>query len=327
MLTVSFPEWPVGQALLALSMPLAAIAGAGLDRLLGEPRRWHPLLGFGALAGAVERTLNASDGGDRHRAHNSRSVRGLLAWSLLVLPLPALAVWLTPAGLPGWGVDVVLLYLALGGRSLDQHARRVASDLARGDLVLARRHVGWMVSRQTEHLGAAGVAGACVESTLENGNDAVFSALFWFVLLGGPGALLFRLANTLDAMWGYRNDRFADFGWAAARLDDLLNFVPARLTAFSYALCGQPRSALRCWRGQAANWKSPNAGPVMAAGAGSLGVALGGPAVYDGRREERPLLGEGPPACGADIGKALALLDRCLLLWLATILCWGLARA
>ena len=99
MLTVSFPEWPAGQALLALSMPLAAIAGAGLDRLLGEPRRWHPLLGFGALAGAVERTLNASDGGDRHRAHNSRSVRGLLAWSLLVLPLPALAVWLTPAGL------------------------------------------------------------------------------------------------------------------------------------------------------------------------------------------------------------------------------------
>jgi adenosylcobinamide-phosphate synthase len=120
---------------------------------------------------------------------------------------------------------------------------RVADDLASGDLDAARRHVGWMVSRQTTNLDAAGVAGACIESTLENGNDAVFGTLFWFALFGGAGALLFRLANTLDAMWGYRDQRFADFGWAAARLDDLLNFVPARLTALSYALCGRARAS------------------------------------------------------------------------------------
>ncbi|WP_291995019.1 adenosylcobinamide-phosphate synthase CbiB [Candidatus Accumulibacter sp. ACC003] len=316
--TDSFPELLPLAWSAALALPLAAIAGAALDRLLGEPRRWHPLVGFGALAEALEAALNGGRG---------RTLRGLLAWSLLVLPVPALVLWLKPAGLAGWAVDVVLLYLALGGRSLGEHASRVAGDLARGDLALARRHVGWMVSRQTENLDDAGVASACVESTLENGNDAVFAALFWFALLGGPGALLFRLANTLDAMWGYRNERFADFGCAAARLDDLLGFVPARLTALSYALCGRTRSALRCWRAQAPNWKSPNAGPVMAAGAGSLGVALGGAAVYHGRREQRPLLGEGRTACADDIGKALTLLRRCLLLWLATILCWGLTRA
>ncbi|EXI77614.1 MAG: cobalamin biosynthesis protein [Candidatus Accumulibacter appositus] len=302
----------------ALFLPLAALAGAGLDRLLGEPRRWHPLVGFGALATAAESCLNRARG---------RRLRGLLAWCLLVLPFFALALWLMPEGLPGWVLHVLLLYLALGGCSLGEHARRVADDLASGDLALARQHVGWMVSRQTDDLDPAGVASACLESTLENGNDAIFGALFWFALLGGPGALLFRLANTLDAMWGYRNPRFADFGWAAARVDDLLNFVPARLTALSYALCGHTRGALRCWREQAASWKSPNAGPVMAAGAGSLGVALGGPARYHGRLEPRPPLGEGRPAGAGDIAQALALLRRSVMLWLALLVCWGLARA
>jgi adenosylcobinamide-phosphate synthase len=302
----------------ALFLPLAALAGVGLDRLFGEPRRWHPLVGFGALANAVEQRLNLAGG---------RRLRGLLAWSLLILPLFAVVEWLIPAGWPGWLLHVLLLALALGARSLGEHARRVADDLASGDLLQARQHVGWMVSRQTEDLDAAGVASACLESTLENGNDAIFGALFWFALLGGPGALLFRLANTLDAMWGYRNPRFADFGWAAARLDDLLNFIPARLTALSYALCGRTRSALRCWREQAANWKSPNAGPVMAAGAGSLGVALGGPACYHGHVEERPPLGQGRPAAGEDIAQALTLVRRSMLLWLALLVCWGLARA
>ncbi|MBE2259133.1 MAG: cobalamin biosynthesis protein [Rhodobacteraceae bacterium] len=337
--TASFPQWFSVQTLAALSLPLAAIAAVALDRLLGEPRRWHPLHGFGALANAVERAFNVAAGSraasrqmlDRQQTQHIGRVagrlRGLLAWSLLVLSPTALAWWLSPAGLPGWAMDVVVLYLALGARSLDEHASRVASDLASADLPAARRHVGWMVSRQTAHLDAAGVAAACVESTLENGNDAVFGALFWFALLGGPGALLFRLANTLDAMWGYRNPRFVDFGWTAARADDLLNFLPARLTAFSYALCGRTRSAWRCWRGQAPAWKSANAGAVMAAGAGSLGIALGGAAVYHGRREQRPELGEGRPATGDDIALALTLLRRCLLLWLAIMLCWGLARA
>ena len=301
-----------------LWLPLAAIAGVGLDRLLGEVSRWHPLVGFGALVNAVERALNRGPW---------RRASGLLAWALVVLPWVALVLWVKRSDFIGWLIDVVLLYLALGGRSLAEHAERVANDLAAGDLPAARQHVGWIVSRKTSELDESGVAKACVESTLENGNDAVFGALFWFMFFGGAGAVLFRLANTLDAMWGYKTERFLRFGWAAARIDDVLNYLPARLTALSYALFGETRRALACWRRQAPVWESPNAGPVMSAGAGSLGLALGGSAIYHGQLEERPVLGEGRPARGEDIRRALTLLRRSTLLWLAVYFIGGLAGA
>ena len=301
-----------------MALPLAAVAGVLLDRMFGEVSRWHPLVGFGRLAVGLEQRLN------RGRA---RRAQGLGAWALAVLPWVALAAWLRDPGLVGWLLDVGLLYLALGGRSLAEHAERVAADLRSGDLAAARQHVGWIVSRNTSVLDSSGVAKACVESTLENGNDAVFGALFWFALLGGPGAVLFRLANTLDAMWGYKTERFLAFGWAAARIDDLLNYVPARLTALSYALCGRTRIALACWRRQAPVWESPNAGPVMSAGAGSLGLALGGPAIYHGQLEERPVLGAGRAAQVEDILRALSLVRRCLMLWLAVLLACGVVGA
>ncbi len=154
---------------------------------------------------------------------------------------------------------------------------------------------------------------------LENGNDAIFGTLFWFALLGGPGALLFRLANTLDAMWGYRTERFNLFGRFAARFDDALNWLPARLTALSYALLGKTRTAFNCWRVQAPGWDSPNAGPVMAAGAGSLGIALGGAAIYHGQEEIRPPLGQGPAPVAADLYRAITLVKRSLWLWLSIL--------
>jgi adenosylcobinamide-phosphate synthase len=155
---------------------------------------------------------------------------------------------------------------------------------------------------------------------LENGNDAIFSTLFWFALLGGPGAVMFRLANTLDAMWGYRTPRFLHFGWAAARFDDVLNYVPARLTAISYALLGKCRQALTCWRTQAAAWDSPNAGPVMATGAGSLGVQLGGAARYHGEWEQRPALGSGVRPGATDIARGVSLVRHAQWLWCAVLL-------
>lgn len=298
----------------AFALPAAALAATVLDRLLGEPRRWHPLVGFGRLANALEARLNR-----RQRA------AGLLAWSLAVAPWVALAFWLRT--LAPFAVDVALLYFALGARSLAEHAQAVAAPLSAGDLPEARRRVGWMVSRDTASLDTAGVAKAGVESVLENGNDAVFGALFWFALLGGPGALLFRLANTLDAMWGYKTERFLAFGWAAARLDDGLNWPAARLTALTYAFGGRTRRALACWRAQAPGWESPNAGPVMAAGAGSLGVALGGAAIYHGHEEQRPPLGEGQPPAAIDIDRAIALVQHGMILWLTVLFLIGALHA
>ena len=281
------------------------LLGVLLDQLLGEPRRWHPLVGFGRLARAVEQRLY----GDGH-------ARGIAALLLVVVPWVLLAAVLARLSLFGPVFSVLALYSALGLRSLREHALPVAEALEHADLVAARAAVGRMVSRDTAALNENQVAAAATESVLENGNDAVFGALFWFALAGAPGVIAYRLVNTLDAMWGYRNARYGRFGWAAARLDDVLNFIPARLAAFAYALCGHVRQALDCWRRQAPHWDSPNAGPVMAAGAGALGVTLGGAAPYEGEWHERPVLGCGPPPDARVIRRALHLLYRAVGLWL-----------
>ncbi len=298
---------PISAAAILVTKLAASVLA---DRLLGEARRFHPLVGFGHWAAAIEAVVRRHVGAQR--------AAGALAWALAVLPWVGLALWLrTVQPWAHWPVDIALLYFALGGRSLAEHAEAIAAPLEAGDLAQARSRVGWIVSRDTAALDATGVAAAGTESVLENGNDAVFGALFWFIVGGGAGALLFRLANTLDASWGYRTPRYLRFGWAAARIDDLLNLLPARLTALTYALLGRTRRALACWRSQAAAWDSPNAGPVMAAGAGALGVALGGPAIYHGRLEQRPPLGEGRAADAASIRAALGLVRHGVLLWLA----------
>jgi adenosylcobinamide-phosphate synthase len=295
-----------------VSVALSCLAGVGLDALLGEPKRAHPLVIFGRLADALERHLNGPDGRG-WRSH------GVTAWCLAVLPL-TLVAWLLSA-LPGvgWLVDIVLLYMALGLRSLGEHLIPVANALRRGDLAQARRRVGFIVSRDTRELDEQGVARAATESALENGSDAVFAALFWFAVAGAPGVVLYRLSNTLDAMWGYRNQRFERFGWAAARIDDGLNFIPARLVALTYAVLGQTRKSLRCWRRQAPLWDSPNAGPVMAAGAGALGVSLGGAAIYHGELHTRPALGEGEAPDAQAIERALDMVWAGVALWLLVI--------
>jgi adenosylcobinamide-phosphate synthase len=297
----------------AMELALLMAAGVALDVLLGEARRWHPLVGFGNLAKLLERVLNRGQG---------RILRGLVAWVLGVLPLTVLAAALAQS--LDYAVHAVLLYFCIGLRSLRDHTVPIHTALQSGDLAKARWLTSRIVSRDTTAANETDLAKAGAESLLENGNDAVFGTLFWFLVAGGPGALLFRLANTLDAMWGYRTDRFNLFGRCAARIDDALNFIPARLTALSYVLLapasGQ-RRAWRCWREQAPAWSSPNAGPVMASGAGAIGVTLGGAAVYDGEVEVRPPLGAGPPPGADAIPRAWQLVWRTTLSWLVVAAC------
>lgn len=295
-----------------------------LDWRWGEPRRWHPLVGFGDLARRVEALLY----GPPELSAGSRRSRGVGAVILLLAPFTVAAALLAWLPLLGAIVALGLLYLALGARSLAEHAQAVAAALEADNLLLAREKVAMLVSRDTDDLDEEGVSRATVESVLENGCDAIFGALFWFVAAGAPGAALYRLANTLDAMWGYRTPRYRHFGWAAARLDDGLNWLPARLTALSYVAVGtSPALAWRCWREQAPVWKSPNAGPVMAAGAGALGLALGGPACYHGEWQHRPALGEGLAPRAEDIGRAVQLVRRAVWLWLGVIALGGLLLA
>ncbi len=297
-----------GALLLSFNILLALL----LDRLLGEPTRLHPLVGFGRLAQGVERRLIA-DGQSR--------MRGVLAVVLLIgivllpllISLHYLIAWMPQLQ---WPLAIVALYLAIGGRSLAQHAERVGEALVATNIDEARRRVAMIVSRDCEQLDDEGVARATVESVLENGSDAIFAPIFWFLVLGIPGVVLYRIVNTLDAMWGYRNERYLYFGWAAARLDDGLNWLPARLTALAYLLTGASRSAWQCWQKQGRQMASPNAGVVMAAGAGALQIKLGGAAQYHGKWIDKPQLGFGAAATAKDIARASTLLNRATVLWL-----------
>ncbi len=293
----------------------ALLLAVAIDVLLGEPRRVHPLALFGKWVTFVERRFWVEG--------PAAGVRGVLAAVCVIVAvlLPGLGLQLGLSAHPLLQalLAAVVLYGCIGLHSLYEHADAVAQALRREDLPLARERAAGMVSRDTESMEEAAITTAVCESVLENGNDAVFGAIVWFLVGGIPGVLLYRATNTLDAMWGYKNARYRRFGWAAARLDDLLNWIPARWVALSYALTGHFSAALRCWSQQAGQWDSPNAGPVMAAGAGSLQIRLGGGAWYGGQYHQRPPLGCGDPPRAGDIARALALVSRSLILWLVII--------
>lgn len=305
-----------------------------LDQLLGEPKRFHPLVGFGRLTHWVEQCIR------KYVVNNGTSDTGyrfigVLSWIVLVLPLTALIGWLL--NVDGQFLELsfgsIILYLCIGGRSLAEHARAVAAPLSRSDIDgsqndidgsqnnidSARKQLSRIVSRDTATLDKNGIAKATVESVLENASDAILAPIFWFAIAGIPGVLLYRFSNTLDAMWGYKNQRYRYFGWAAARIDDALNWLPARCCALSYAITGNWKSSMSCWQQQAQHCESPNAGPVMASGAGALGICLGGSARYDGLDVIRPELGEGRLAGWQDIDAALDLVWRATILWVGVI--------
>ncbi len=279
----------------------AALAGGYVaDGLLGDPRRLHPVAGFGAIARRAEAV-----------AYAPSRARGVVYAAVLV-------------GLAGAAGEVaarvagrrttlaVLTWTALGGRSLTRVATRLSRRLDAGDLDAARATLPWLCGRDPAALDADGLARAALESVAENTSDAVVGALLWGAVAGPGGVAAYRAANTLDAMVGHRSERYREFGWAAARLDDALNWIPARLTALLAALCaplvgGSPARAWATVRRDGGKHPSPNAGRAEAAFAGALGVRLGGPLAYAGVEEVRPTLGDGRPPAPQDIRRAVRL--------------------
>ncbi|QWZ06538.1 cobalamin biosynthesis protein [Nocardioides panacis] len=270
------------------------VLGCAADRLLGDPRRFHPVAGFGRFALAVESRTYAD-----HRA----------AGGLHSLVVVGGTVLLARTLREGTLVTALCTWTVLGGRSLAREAAAVAAHLEAGDLPAARERVTHLVGRDPSRLGPDEVARATVESVAENTSDAVVAPLLWGAVAGPAGLLGYRAVNTLDAMVGHRSPRYLRFGWASARLDDAANLVPARVTAL-LAATGAPGPALRAWRRDAGRHPSPNAGPVEAAFAGALGLRLGGRNRYGEEVQDRGFLGDGRPPAPGDIGRAVVLADR-----------------
>lgn len=257
------------------------------------------MAGFGTGAARLE----------THTYADSRGA-GALHTGLLLGGLAGLG-WVAGRGDRIW-VTAAATYVALGGTSLNRVGHQMSRLLTTDDVAGARRLLPSLCGRDPAVLDASGLTRATVESLAENTSDAQVAPLFWAAIGGVPGVLVYRGANTLDAMIGHRSPRYHHFGWAAARFDDLLNYVPARLTGVLAVLCapvvgGSPVAALRAWRRDAARHPSPNAGVAEASFAGALGVRLGGPTQYAHQLEIRPTLGDGRIPEVADVARAVRL--------------------
>ncbi|WP_298839789.1 adenosylcobinamide-phosphate synthase CbiB [uncultured Roseobacter sp.] len=299
-----------------MSLAAALVFALLLDALFGEPESvWqhipHPAVLMGRLVGLLDRRLNA----DR-----SEKAMGVLAATVLIT---VGAVTGTLLSLAGPVAEIIVAAVLLAQRSLVDHVSAVSSGLGRS-LAEGRHAVSMIVSRDTAGMDDTAVARSAIESAAENLSDGVIAPAFWFLIAGLPGLIIYKLVNTADSMIGYRTPRYAEFGWASARLDDLLNLVPARLTAWLIALCAGVTD-LRGVRADAALHRSPNAGWPEAAMSRALGVALSGPRAYDGQMRDFPYVNEAGRRTlrSVDIDAAIGMLWKAWGLFL--ILCLGLA--
>ena len=288
-------------------LPTAAglALGAAADLLLADPRRWHPVAGFGRAAAALER-----------RTWRDSRTAGVAHAGLLTGAAVGLGVALDRAtrGRPGARtlVTAAATWTVLGGTSLARAGTAMARTLDAGDLPAARALLPTLAGRDPAGLEVPELARATVESIAENTSDAAVAPLVWGAAAGLSGLLAYRAVNTLDAMVGHRSPRHTRFGWAAARTDDVANWLPARLTAaLTVATApltgGSARGAWTAWRRDGAAHPSPNAGRCEAALAGALDLRLGGRNVYGSRVEERPALGDGRVPAASDVPRAVRL--------------------
>jgi adenosylcobinamide-phosphate synthase len=308
------------------------LVAMSVDTLVGWPdalfaRVGHPVTWLGSLIGALDAQWNrASD------TPVMRRMAGVVA-ALIVIALAASVGWLVQAAMPSDWRGVVLTgvlawpFVAL--RSLYDHAAAVRDPLCAGAIETARKAVSMIVGRDPNDLDETDVARAAIESLAENASDGVVAPLFWGALFGLPGIAGYKAINTLDSMIGHRSERHEAFGWAAARIDDVANFIPARLTGLLFALAGPgPRDALLCMARDARHHRSPNAGWPEAAVAGALGVRLCGPRSYHGELADEPWLnGSARDPVAAEVSRVLEVYVRAMLTIAAVLafLAFGLA--
>jgi adenosylcobinamide-phosphate synthase len=295
------------------------VVAMAVDVLLGWPaplfaRIGHPVTWLGRLIVAIDTAWNRD--ADAPAVRRAAGIAGALAVILISVALG----WALQALLPAGWIQLVLVgviaWPLVALRSLHDHVATVATPLLGGDLVAAREAVSRIVGRDPAALDEAGIARAAIESLAENASDGIVAPVFWGALFGLPGILGYKAINTLDSMIGHRSERHEAFGWAAARIDDVANFIPARLTGFLFVLLAPRRSeALSCMTRDARRHRSPNAGWPEAAMAGALGVRLSGPRIYHGSATNEPWLNEGArDPLAADIGEGLTIYRRAMLL-------------
>lgn len=287
-----------------MSRALGLVLGFAADRYFGDPRRFHPVAGFGQLASRLEplvyRDTRAAGTAYAGVLVGSTVGAGVVA-ERVVRDRPVLSTLVT----------AVATWAVLGGRSLEREALAMTSLLEEKDLDGARGRLGHLCSRDATFLEADELARATVESVAENTSDATVAPLVWGGLFGLPGLVGYRAANTLDAMVGYKSARYRNFGWASARFDDLINLLPSRVcAALTGVVSGRARETWRIWQRDAAKHPSPNAGPVESAFAGALGVRLGGTNTYESLVEDRGTLGDGLPPSVPDIHRTATLALR-----------------
>ncbi len=306
-----------------MSFFLSMLIALCLDRLIGWPDQLyrnfsHPVVGIGALISTADQILNR----DNWPAA-VRKIAGVF-FLLVIMTGLYLVCRLIVSGIPsGWagiGLTAVLAWPFLAAKSLSDHVQAVAVNLQAGDLPAAREAVSMIVGRNSEQLDQNAIARAAVESLAENTSDGVTAPLFWGVLFGLPGLVVYKAINTADSMIGYRTKKYQAFGWAAARLDDLVNLIPARLTGLMYVLLARaPVHALTVMVKDAPRHRSPNAGWPESAVASALGIRLSGPRLYNGVASSDPWLNKAGRDPGPqDITAALQLYRR--LLWVVSLL-------
>ena len=303
-------------------LPIAVLFGFILDQVIGDPRSWpHPVVGIGNLIAYLERQLNL--GTPKLRRRNGVLLTILVVGGSYLLTWAAVLAAKTLHPLLGFGLTTYFIFTTLASKSLLDAGQSVLVPLLKGDLTEARTRLSWLVSRDTSNLSEGELARGTVETLAENFVDGILSPLFYAALGGAPLAMAFKAVSTLDSMVGYRNERYAEFGWFSARTDDWANYLPARLSVPILLLAGWLRGmsvghAYRMWKRDASGHPSPNGGNPESVVAGLLGIRLGGINIYHGRTHHRAEMGDALHPVGAtDIARCRQLVQTAT--WLSLL--------